>query len=194
MTTFVSFGAPGHPDVPASQLPKTFRGAIAVSEKGKSTTATDETIGSALYGFGYCADPKYRQMTYCACVNSPVANPECIFAPCTNSANAYRNTAMQNVLDPARGGREKNCPSTVNCTQVFNMGGSSNIASGVSQTMNCGGVVETFITNIQAHPFLAIVVLVLILSVVMLVSGPRARAAKAPKTLPPPQLVLPESL
>ena len=151
-------------------------------------------MGSALTGYGYCAAPAYRQQIYCACVNAPIAFPECVFGPCANSdgqMGAYKTTNMQEVVTSA----SKNCPQTVNCTQVFQMGGSGNIASGVAQSMNCGGVVNNMITNIQAHPLLAIVVLVLILSVVMLVSDSEESSSKGPsKTLPPPELVIPVTL
>jgi hypothetical protein len=164
------------------------------SSKGAATNADDLAMGSAATGRGYCADPAYAQQIYCACVNAPVPNPECIFRFCSNfggTQGSYKPTYMQTVINDA----STKCPQEVNCTQVYQMGGSDNIASGVSQTMNCGGVVNNMITNIQAHPFLAIVVLVLILSVVMLVSGSGKSSSKGPsKTLPPPQLVMPTAL
>ena len=86
---------------------------------------------------------------------------------------------------------QKLCPTTISCTQVFEMGGKDNIATGVSQVMNCGGVIETFVTNIQAHPFLAIVLLVLILSVLMLFSG---SPAPAKRTLSPIEFQLLDSV
>lgn len=184
MTSFTTFRGT---DPPVDKLPPDFRTAILNSQAGKSTPADDNVIGSALAGAGYCSQDEFKKQLYCACVNAPIANPECIFAPCTNYTQAYKTTAMQDVLTNT----QKNCPTTVNCTQVFEMGGSGNIASGVSQTMNCGGVVETFITNIQTHPFLAIVVLILIISVIMLVSAPRARQSSGDKPLLPPDLVIP---
>jgi hypothetical protein len=186
MTTTFSGATP-----PVDQLPAAFKTAILNSQTGKVSAADDAVVGSLLRGSGYCASDEFKDQLYCACVNVPFANPECIFAPCANYGLAYKNSTMQGVVAD----RETNCPSTVNCYQILNMGGSKNIATGVSQTMNCGGVVETFITNIQAHPFLAIVVLVLILSVVMLVSGEgRARKGGPAKALLPPQLVLPSTL
>jgi hypothetical protein len=195
MTSYTEFGAPaGFPSTDFKDLPKPFQVAMANSQKGTSTPTDDNNIGSALTGYGYCADPAYRQQVYCACVNAPIAFPECVFGPCANSdgqMGSYKTTNMHKAMANA----SKNCPQTVNCTQVFQMGGSNNIASGVSQSMSCGGVVNNMITNIQAHPFLAIVVLVLILSVVMLVSGSGKSSSKEPaKTLPPPQLVMPSML
>lgn len=195
MTSYTEFGAPaGFISTDFSQLPAAFQTAMSNSQKGTPTPADDNNMGSALTGYGYCADPTYRQQVYCACVNAPIAYPECVFGPCANSdgqMGAYKTTNMQKALTNA----SKNCPQAVNCTQVFQMGGSDNIASGVSQSMSCGGVVNNMVTNIQAHPFLSIVVLVLILSVVMLVSGSGKSSSKGPsKTLPPPQLVMPTTL
>ena len=195
MTSYTEFGAPaGFKSTDFSQLPAAFQTAMSNSHKGTPTPADDNNMGSALTGFGYCADPIYRQQVYCACVNAPIAYPECVFGPCANyngQTGAYKTTNMQKALTNAN----KNCPPAVNCTQVFQMGGSDNIASGVPQTMSCGGVVNNMITNIQAHPFFSIVVLVLILSVVMLVSGSGKSSSKGPsKTLPPPQLVMPTTL
>jgi hypothetical protein len=195
MTSYTVFGDPaGFPATNFNELPPAFQTAMSNSQKGRSTLTDDNNMGSALTGYGYCADPTYRQQIYCACVNAPIAFPECVFLPCANSdglMGSYKTSNMQKALEDA----SKNCPQTVNCTQVFQMGGSGNIAPGVSQSMNCGGVVNNMITNIQAHPFLTIVVLVLILSVVMLVSGSGKSSSKGPsKTLPPPQLVMPSTL
>jgi len=186
MTSFTTFTGI---DPPVDQLPADFKTAILSSQAGTQTPTDDNVIGSALSGSGYCAQDHYKQQLYCACVNAPVANPECIFAACANQSDAYKTTQMQKVVNDAA----KLCPATVNCTQVFEMGGSSNIASGVTQTMNCGGIVETFITNIQAHPFLAVVVLIFIVSVVMLVSGSGKKPSPA-KALPPPELIMPANL
>lgn len=204
MTTYTTFGG----DVSLPQLEKDapdFHAAVVASTACYTALKTggkcdltayeaagyDSAVGSAASGYGHCANPTYRQMTYCSCVNAPISNAECVFGPCSDGANSYMTTRMLAQMSDAA----KNCPQAVNCQQVFEMGGSGNIASNVAQTMSCGGVVNNMITNIQAHPFLAIVVLVLILSVVMLVSGSGKSASKGPsKTLPPPQLVMPSTL
>ena len=202
MTTYQNFGN----DVPISQLPADFAAAVnasiacqAAQQGGKTpcdlvayqAKGYDTTVGSAQEGYGYCANPTYRQMTYCSCVNAPVANSECIFQACTNGDHSYKNVLQLALLSNG----SKNCPQSVNCQQVFEMGGSDNVASQVAQTQSCGGVVNNMVTNIQAHPFLAIVVLILVLSVVMLVSGSGRGASKGPsKTLPPPELVMPSTL
>lgn len=201
MTTYQKFGG----DVNIPELPAEFAAAVNASIACQAAQATpagcdlaayqagnyDETIGSAQWGYGFCADPKYRQMTYCACVNAPIANPECIFQACTNSPHAYVNTKMM----PTVKDRSTNCPKSVNCQQIFEMGGSGNVADRVSQSQNCGGVVNNFVTNIEAHPALAIAILVLIISVMMLISGSgNGKRDKPVKTLPPPELVMPFTL
>ena len=172
---------------PNETLPPDFQAAIQASIDEKQTNADDDLIGSAIAGEGYCSQPRYAQQVYCACVNAPVAYPECIFKPCSNSARAYKTVQMRNVMDNA----QKLCPTTISCTQVFEMGGKDNIATGVSQVMNCGGVIETFVTNIQAHPFLAIVLLVLVLSALMLFSG---SPAPVKRTLSPIEFQLLDSV
>lgn len=217
MTTYQQFGG----DVPISQLPAPFAKAVeasiacatlqksadearALQEKRGGhkpkpkpkpkgcdlakyyAAGYDTVVGSAQQGYGYCADPKYRQMTYCACANAPIANAECVFGPC-QIETAYNNTVAQAGLSDL----SKNCPKSVNCQQVFIMGGSDNVASDVSQTMRCGGVVNNIVTNVQSNPVLAVVALILILSVVLLASSgwagrPRA-GARVPPALAPPR-------
>ncbi|GFR91214.1 hypothetical protein ElyMa_002586900 [Elysia marginata] len=202
MTAYTAFGN----DVSLSDLKSTappFHAALVAStacytalKTGKGcdlqayeASGHDAVVGSAASGFGYCSNPIYHRMTYCSCVNAPTSNAECVFGPCTDGTNSYMTTRMLSQMSNAA----KNCPQVINCRQVFEMGGSKNIASSVTQTMNCGGAVTNMIANIQTHPFLAIVVLVLILSVIMLASGPSTR--KGPqKSLPPPQLVMPSTL
>lgn len=175
MTTFTTFTGV---NPPVDQLPADFQTAILDSQSGAQTPTDDNVIGSALSGSGYCAQDAFKQQLYCACVNSPVPNPECIFAPCANQADAYKTVQMQKIANDA----QQMCPTTVNCTQVFEMGGSNNIASNVSQTMNCGGVVETFITNIEAHPIIAILILILVISTIWLVSEPDGKkSGSAPR-------------
>ena len=147
----------------------------------------DDVVGSASSGYGYCYDPKYRAMGYCACVNSTAPNAECVFGPCTNGANAFMPSRMLSTMTDAK----NNCPQEVNCQQIFQMGGTDNIASGVTQSQNCGGVVNNIITNIKSNPIIAVVVFIMIISIVMFISEESAKSKKSPKTLPPPQLVFP---
>lgn len=186
MTSFVDFSGT---NPPIDQLPKDFRQAILNSEAGKQTPTDDNVIGSAASGSGYCAQDNFKQQLYCACVNAPVANPECIFNVCANQGAAYKTVQMQRVVENA----QKMCPTTINCTQIIEMGGAGNVSSNITQTLNCGGIIDIFTTNIQAHPFLSIVILILILSMVMLVSGSRKKPSEG-RSLPPPELVIPENI
>jgi hypothetical protein len=184
MTAFTSFTGT---NPPVDQLPVDFKTAVRNSQTGRQTLEDDRVIGSALAASGYCAQDKYKQQLYCACVNAPVANPECIFAPCANQSDAYKSTQMQRVENDA----QKECPTVVNCTQIFDMGGADNIASNVTQSLNCG-VIETFVTSIQAHPLLAVVLFVMMLvSVGLLSAGLGRRPTKKAPGLPPPDLVMP---
>lgn len=179
MTTYTHFG----PDRPFRDLPPDFQAALTASSQGKSTADTDAVVGSALAGYGYCDDPTYRTMTYCACVNAPIANPECVFAPCTNAPNAYMTVEMQRTA--AAG--EKRCPASVNCTQIIQMGGNHNVSSNIGQTQNCGGVVQTFITNVSSHPVVTVVAFVLIIAIVMFALSFRGGDAGGDAgPLPPP--------
>ena len=73
-----------HPSV--NNLPGPFKTAILNSQEGTNTLANDAVIGSVAMGSGFCSSDVYKHQLYCACVNAPVAGPECIFAPCTNQS------------------------------------------------------------------------------------------------------------
>jgi hypothetical protein len=196
MTSYTTFGeAAGQALIPYDELPANVQTALVNSFNRVQTAADDGAIGSAMAGVGFCYENP--QQLYCACVNAPIAAAECIFAPCSEYANldprsnagaAYVKTNQQQVLNDA----SKLCPTSVNCEQVFIMGGSGNIANNVSQTQNCGGVVNVFVTNVKAHPFLAVVVLVLVLSVAMLLADGRGK--KGELALPPPGQEFPREL
>lgn len=158
---------------PIDQLPADFQAALAHSQAGTSTPADDAVIGSALAGSGYCAGSAFAHQLYCACVNAPVADPECVFAPCANYTAAYKTSQMQKVLADA----DQNCPATVDCTQVFEMGGDDNVATGISQSMDCGNVVSTIMTSIGDHPVVALILVVLTALLVSVVAGGQRRVA-----------------
>lgn len=168
-----SFGAT---DVPLEQLPADFRGCISQSASGKSSANCDAIVGFRETGYGYCALDKYKDMTYCACVNAGTAVPECVFGPCADNANAYKTTTMQTVLSNAG----SNCPNSVNCALVRSMGGSSNVASGVAQPSNCYG----FLPWISEHLTQIVLVLILVAIVAVLLGYhlPARRAKKAATT------------
>ncbi len=185
--------------IPLNQLPACMRSAVEHSIAGTQTDQDDKNMGTlcgpnlgASCGGAsitpYCQQDAYKNSIYCACQNTSVAWTECIFAPCNEQEAAYKTTAQKKVLDADL------CPTGLTiCQNITEIGGSGNV-SNVYQNFNCGGVIENFITNIQAHPFIAIVVMVLILSVVMLIVRPGAGSRRSAKTLPPPQLVIPENV
>lgn len=137
-TSFTEFGTAAQQTAIAHKdLPRDFQYAMIRSSQGVPTAQDDLNVGSVRMGSGYCADPKYRQQLYCACVNAPVTFPECVFSPCANASGitgAYKPIAAQAVLQNA----SARCPKIINCTQILQMGGSQNVASGVGQAMNCG--------------------------------------------------------
>jgi hypothetical protein len=172
----------GDTDVPVASLPPDFQACVKSSASGQSSTACDAVVGSKVTGLGYCSQKAYENMTYCGCVNAGVSTPECVFAPCADTPNAYKTTAMQTVLgDPAR-----SCPSSVNCASVRAMGGSGNVASSVSQEPGCYG----FFPWIQEHLTTIVLLLILVAIVAVLIgyyfvpekrrraSGAAATAAK----------------
>lgn len=176
MTTYKTFSGTS-PSI--DKLPRPFRDAIYASQAKLSNPVWDRIVGSAASGTGYCSSTEFRQQLYCACVNAPTADPECVFAACANYGSAYKTTEMQSVLQDA----SKNCPDIVNCTQIVEMGGSGNIASGVRQTLNCGGVVKNIITALGSHSVIAVIFIVLVLLLVIAL-GPDDNN-DAQKLLPP---------
>ena len=146
----------------------------------QSTGACDATMGSSQSGLGWCARGGNASQTYCACVNAPTPAAACFFAPCTNNAFAYIPTKQRDMIRNANG---QSCPSgTVICNQIFQVGGSNNVVSNISQ--QCG--IITNVTNvIKASPYLAVLLFVLILLLVMVISMKPDDAGSRPPPLPP---------
>ncbi len=142
-------------------LPADFRDAINKSQTYTQTLADDQKVGSLRYGFGYCSNNTYADTPYCACVNAPVANPECVFAPCTNFEMGYKTKDMHSVTT------SNQCPNYVNCQQVFDMGGSNNVAPNTNQFLNCNGTVTYFINQMTQHPWVSSVSVILVISIVI---------------------------
>lgn len=166
----------GGTSVPLEQLPANFQGCISQSASGKSSADCDATVGNREAGYGYCAQDKYKDMAYCACVNAGTATPECVFGPCADDANAYKTTTMQTVLSNAG----SNCPNNVNCALVRSMGGSGNVASGIARPSNCYG----FLPWVSEHLTQIVMVLILVTVVAVLLGYhlPAQRAKKAAAT------------
>lgn len=167
------------------EAPDFYNCVITSATNNGGTLACDATVGSVISGTGYCAQDKYKAMTYCACVNPPIANALCSFAPCANSTYSYKPTTQVTTVN------DQKCPSSISCFQINEIGGSHNVVSDISQQQNCGGVIQTFVTDLMAHPLIAVVVFILLLSLVLLIIPSRGKT-KAP--LPPPSLVLPDEL
>ncbi len=129
-------------------LPGWMRAAIQNSENGKQNESDDMQIGSISSGTGFCSTDRFKHQLYCACVNAPVANPECMFAQCTNNAVAYKTTQMAKTME----NRSKECPQVVSCQQIIDMGGSDNVTSNIAQELDCGK--NTFISLMGEHPLL----------------------------------------
>jgi hypothetical protein len=135
-------------------------------------------MGSIAHGSGWCFDPENASQTYCACVNAPAslgANAACFFSPCVNNAFAYAT--------PDQRSRATECPQgAVICSQLIEIGGSDNVVSNIN--MECG--VITKVTNvIQASPYLAVLLFVLILALVMVITMKPDDSAMMGGPLPP---------
>lgn len=160
MTSFVDF----YTSVPIENLPAPFRNAIINSNNRVSDFNDDAIVGSIRAGSGYCALDAYKRELYCACVNAPVPNPECIFTSCANYSNAYKTFAMNQALQNS----QQNCPSYVSCNQILNMGGESNVASGIDQSFNCNSTIESFFSFFKTHPLEGVAGGVLCIAIILL--------------------------
>jgi hypothetical protein len=178
--------------------------AIQRSKNGMQTGFDDITIGSEYLGTGFCSmtstDPSknYAGMQYCACVNAPIANPECSFRPCTRSG-AYLTTKMRDTRKNNTG------PHTVVCNQLVQMMGKDNLMSNLVQIQNCSAdgkrTVTKKITNAGDHTttdnkkliiasgpmtmmMRAFIVFIVLVVLALLVRGGGSK-------LPPPEFVFP---
>jgi hypothetical protein len=156
-------------------LPSNFKAAVTRSSMGTNTVDDDALIGSAGSGCGYCSQADYAQQTYCACVNSAAANPECVVASCANEAYAYKTIDMHKVLDNA----SRLCPNEVTCIQVMAMGGSKNVASGITQEQNCDG---TSTTGSKTRSWEVLFVMIVLVIILILLGYLVARVVKAKKS------------
>jgi hypothetical protein len=138
-------------------LPSNFKAAVTRSSMGTNTVDDD------------------AQQTYCACVNSAAANPECVVASCANEAYAYKTIDMHKVLDNA----SRLCPNEVTCIQVMAMGGSKNVASGITQEQNCDG---TSTTGSKTRSWEVLFVMIVLVIILILLGYLVARVVKAKKS------------
>jgi hypothetical protein len=160
---------------PLAALPACMRAAVQRSMKGQQTAADDATMGAlgqpnlgATCGakdiIPYCQQANYKDTSYCACQNSGVEWPECIFSSCQNNVSAYRTVQQQKHLSKA------SCPTQNVCQNIISIGGTNNVSSGY-QNSNCGGTVNKIEAAVKNHPIIFIIVLVLILGLLSLVGS-----------------------
>ena len=164
-TTFAKFG----PDPPFSTLPQDFQDCITASRTTTPIDGCDTTVGGAISGqtTGYCMvqpagslETDYSQTTFCACVNNAISCPEFSVASCADAENAYIPTEM------ALGGSDyTKCKGQPICVNLVDIGGSSNLASNITQ--ECG-VITNIYNTITASPALAAIVFVLVLALIIL--------------------------
>jgi hypothetical protein len=144
------------PDIPLNIIQKNdpdFYACIMESSLGRSTTRCDEIVGNIKSGLGACSTDKYKTNTYCACVNSPIANALCIFAPCANDPFAYRPTnQIETKFNNA-------CPTQISCMQIEAVGGTNNVVNDVTQSQNCGGTENFIQRTLELSPTLLIIVI-----------------------------------
>ena len=157
--SFTTFG----PDPPPSKLRTDapdfynciFKGAAQCDAAG-DPSACDATVGSLAEGTGYCSMAQYAQTTYCACVNSPVADAGCFFAPCTRNV-AYLPCKQQQIVKNGK------CPPAVVCTQVIEVGGANNVVSGNVQ--QCG-IWQTITHAASQNLYLTVMAFILLVALV----------------------------
>ena len=162
MTTWTSFG----PDPPIATLPDRFRTCLPPNQP---SSECDLIVGNTAMGEqgtdpaslnGFCADPQYRETTYCACVNNAIPCPMIAAAACANSAFSYLPTGMI----PPSGEHYLTCKNEPICINILEVGGSQNVVSGITQ--QCG--IITNITNVvKANPSLAIIIFVLLIALIV---------------------------
>jgi len=120
--------------------------------------ACDHLVGSIWQG-GMCNYPAYMQTNLCSCVNVNVPGifPFCAFSPCQNGGG-YVPSSQYSVYS------SKSCPSTISCTQLIEMGGENNVASNLTQSMNCGGTVVNPV--IPRQTIMMVLIFVVIVTIV----------------------------
>ena len=168
-TTWTTFG----PDLPPSALPLDLQACLPPNQP---TEACDALVGSAALGYGYCAEPAYQRMTYCACVNNAVGCPEYAMASCANSAFSYRPWAWYQPGPAGQPSRDQMCEKAPICVDLVEVGGSQNVVSDITQ--QCGAVTNLS-KRLGGNPALVVLALVLLITLVAVLSA-RVDADDAP--------------
>ena len=137
----------------------------------------DEIVGR-WGGTGYCADSKFAQTTYCACVNNLIPCPMFAAAACANAAFSYRTSRMQEG-----GVAYKECKGQPICVNIVEIGGSQNVVSGITQ--QCG-VIQNIQNVYNTNPKLAVLTFILFIALVILMSMKADGASSSSAKRPPP--------
>ena len=154
-TTWTAFG----PDLPAAALPPAFQACLPPAQP---SAECDGAVGSAAAGYGFCSDPTYRRMTYCACVNNSVGCPEYAMASCANAAYSYKPAAW---YAPKADGLSQDavCAKAPVCVNLVVGNTSGHV------TQQCG-TIRNITAVVRASPLLAVVVFILVLALVVVMS------------------------
>jgi hypothetical protein len=147
--------------MPLSSLPADFQSCLPPN---KPSAACDTIIGNSQAGLGYCGNPEYREMTYCACVNNAVACPNFSMASCANSEYSYKPWSWDQP--GTTGGASKNelCAKAPICVNLVEVGGSQNVVSGITQ--QCG-VIQNVTNIVKENPTMAILLFILIIALII---------------------------
>ena len=167
---------------PLSALPSCMQTAIKNSIAGKQTEVDDANmtgLGQPIIGspscdkksiIPYCQQAAFANTVYCACQNSGLSNPVCLFAACQNSQAAYKTTSQRDIASsPAT-----KCPQQNVCINNTSVGGSGNVVQ-ANQSTSCGGTVKKIMQTVKLHPAIAVVVIALVVILAILVSTPSGK-------------------
>lgn len=147
---FYNFG----PDDAINTLPRDMQACLG---RNKDPMAgCDAIMGSVFSGSGYCGDPKYAGMSYCACVNSAIPCPMVAFNACANSATAY----LPGMMMPDTP-QTKICQEQSVCINEMITSGPGNTINNSHQSCNFG---ESLKAEAQLHPTLAILLVLVLLT------------------------------
>ncbi len=164
-----------------STLPQAFQNCLVPNP----AAGCDDVVGGTQVASGFCADPAYADTRYCACVNNKLACPFVTSPACQNSGDAYRPSWQREG-----GNAYEVCMKRPLCINEINTSGSRNSMWDIIQS--CGGTGAGVMEMIRAHPFIAVVLMMAVLSVVLFLvpegpSPPRGAAGGAASTAAPPQ-------
>jgi hypothetical protein len=161
-TTWTSFG----PDPAISDLSEEVQACLQ-QPAGSESNSCDGIIGSASTGRGFCADEKYKQTTYCACVNNAISCPQVAMASCANAAFAYKPSVWYQRTGTNGPTPNETCSKSTICVNLIEVGGSHNIVTGANQ--QCG-TFKTFVNVLKVNPQLAAITFMLFITLIAIMS------------------------